>query len=323
MYGTEIPRKQQELTEQTELTEVNEEFYKSLFEEPQFLLFHKIFQFICFVLFFGIIKVIVFSALVLFWLIAIHILPHFESFFKVTIEYKLFAHKFLKKLIRMILFSCGFVRISVTGKMHPQTRLIVSNHVSFVDFFLFFYALPITLVKKADHPSWETFLTGSVFDIFYLKQRKSISPSEQLANVASDPSFLPILLFPEDKPTNGRAILPFRTAAYYTSYGVQSATIKYFLGLTPPGFNTITSKDTISFGLLWRIFSTPFITCTIKIMDEQVFKTESVSEEEEDRNSQSTRKNQPAQLALQSQLRIANDLGVIAISNSYNKNRKK
>ena len=204
------------------------------------------------------------------------------------------------------------------------TREKILFFYKILNFFLFFYAKPITLVKKAEHPSWETFLTGSVFDIFYLKQRKSISPSEQLANLASDPSFLPILLFPEDKPTNGRAILPFRTAAYYTSYGVQSATIKYFLGLTPPGFNTITSKDTISFGLLWRIFSSPFITCTIKIMDEQVFKTESISEEEkDDNNNPNKKKNQPAQFALQSQLRIANDLGVIAISNSYkNKNRK-
>ena len=322
MFGTEIPHKQKDLIKQTELTEVSDEFYKSLFEEPKFLPIHRVFQVLTFIIFFGIVKLIIFFVSVILWLVFIHIISLFESFFKTVLEYKLFSHKILKKFSRFILFSAGFVKLNVQGKMHPNTRIIISNHVSFLDFFLFFHAFPITLVKRADHPGWETLLTGSVFDVYYLKRRKSISPSEQLANVASDPSFLPILLFPEDKPTNGNAVLPFRTAAYYTSYPVQTATIKYFIGLTPPGFNTLASSDNLSMSLLWRTFSAPFITCSIKIMDEQVYKLERSSFEEEEDSNQSNR-NKASRLALQSQLRIANDLGVLAISNAINRTRKR
>lgn len=313
-FCNEVPYANPDLQSQTELTEVNDEYFKALFEEPKFLPIHKIFQFLCFFVFLGPFKIIICFATLILWFIAINILPFFESFLKTTFLYKMFCHNLLKKLLRVFLFGLGFINIDIEGKVPKETRIIVSNHLSILDFFIYLYAIPVTLVKKSNQPGPEKFFAGSVIDIFYLKTGKDISPSEQLANLTSDPSFLPVLAFPEDRPTSGNAVLMFRTGPFCTDYGIQSSVIKYYLGLTPPGFNSIYTNDEITFMAVLRILACPFLMCKIKILDDVVIKGDDDDE---------TKKIKPDEKARISQLRIANELGVLAIPQNMFEKKKK
>jgi 1-acyl-sn-glycerol-3-phosphate acyltransferase len=312
VFCLEVPYKNKELQNQTELTDVNDEYFKTLIEEPKFLSIHKIFQFLCFFVFLGPFKIIVCMIVLVLWLIAVNALPFFESFFKTTILYKMFCHNFLKKILRVFLFGLGFIYIDIEGKVPTGTRVIVSNHLSFLDFIIYLYALPVTLVKRSNQPGPEKFFTSSVLDIFYLKTGKSISPSEQLANLTSDPSFLPVLAFPEERPTSGDAVLLFRRSPFCTDYSIQPAAIRYYLGFTPPGFNSIYTNDEVTLRALLRVFSCPFFMCKVKILDEFVLK-----------GNDDTKKLEPEEKSQISQLRIANELGVLAIAQNIFPKKKK
>ncbi|EAX96342.1 hypothetical protein TVAG_066390 [Trichomonas vaginalis G3] len=139
--------------------------------------------------------------------------------------------------------------------------------------------------------------------MFYIKSRDQyITPAEQLEYVASDPSYHPILHFPEDRPTNGNSILSFKTPAFGTDYYVQISSISYFMGFTFQGFNTVASTDDFNVYLFLRLLAMPFITCQIDFLQPRISKTElpdqiSASKKAED-----------------AQLQIANGLGVLAIS---------
>lgn len=299
--GTTIPCRSEKLTHQIQQTDVNDDFFNSLFEPPKYISIHRAFQILCFIIFLGPFKIICSCVLALIWMVTIYILPLFEGIFKTTFEFKTWCHKIMRSILRALLFTLGIVRIDIEGKPQDDTRFLISNHLSIFDFAIHFCSTGYTVIKKANEPGMESLILGSAIDVFYLKHKKRVSPSEQLQNLASDPSFLPILLFPEDSPTNGNAVLAFRTAAFYSEYVIQPVSISYSLGLTPSGFNTIASGDSFSFGLLMRVVSTPFITARLKYLPVDRVKEASVD---------------AAHQAEACQLRIANDLGALAISRS-------
>lgn len=305
VFGTRIPYYDERLTRQLERTDVNDKFFKSLFEPPTFLTIHRIIQAISFLVFLGPLKLVFSFVMFLMWSVVIRVIPLFESFFKTQKDFKTFSQKILRSLARSFLFTIGIINIDIQGSVDYDARFIVSNHVSLLDYFIYFSICPVTIIKKADIPGWESLLTGTVIDMFYISPKdKYITPAEQLENLASDPNFPPILHFPEGRPTNGHCVLSFKTHAFASNYYAQTASISYYLGFTFRGFNTVYSTDEPNYLLYFRILAIPYLTCKVHFLQHHESKVET---------ERRIPKNQKAEEA---QLQVANDLGILAITRS-------
>jgi len=307
VFGVIIPYDNPNLHDQKELSDVNDDFFQKVFDSS-FLLIHRIFQTICFFVFFGPIKLFASVIVCILWWITMRVLNLFSKLFRTQLQFKLFAHSIMRHFCRFLLFTLGIVNIQIDGKIDKHSRIVLSNHLSVFDFLVQFCVSPVTIVKKSDAPGIESRIFGPIFDVFYLKQKKKVSPSDQLSNLASDPSYLPILLYPEDIATNGSAIMKFRTAAFFCQYQVQATSIQYKLCLTPKGFNSMYCKNVFSFQYLLQILSVPFIQCKLKYHPVLTDKNE---DEEKD----------PIMEATKCQLTIANELGSLAIIKHINKKR--
>jgi hypothetical protein len=160
------------------------------------------------------------------------------------------------------------------GKKSPSARIYVSNSLSIFDYFVYFCCAPITVLWKDTHHGLERSLLQKFFDAFPLRQGRKRT-CHQIANVASDPSFFPLLVFPEGATTNGDAILSFEKDCFLNDYEVQPVAIQYYLGLTLPGFTSLKLEDK-SLGILrliWRILSVPFIFCQVTYLNHPQLKT--------------------------------------------------
>ena len=299
MLCTSIPEPNEQLKSQDSTTDVNEEYFQNLFLPPLFLPIHRIYQLFCFLVFLGPFKLFFSLLTLLLWAFVIIILPTLKTFFPTNLNYKLFVHTICKLFLRLFLFFMGVINISINGNVDSDVRFFVSNHLSLLDFAIHFCSTAVTFVQTIDSYRINKILDGKIFKIFRLKLKKK-KISYQLTNCASDPSYFPLLIFPEGSPTNGDAIIRFSPDAFESEYAVQPVTLQYNLYFTPRGFNSLYWGDHNILSLIMRILCTPFITCSITYLKKQDTKTEIID------SSASAKK---------CQLRIANELGVLATSN--------
>lgn len=209
------------------------------------------------------------------------------------------------------MLSLGIIRISIEGSPDPQTRIYASNSLSILDYLVHFFAAPITIITNSDVPGIERFLLGSLFDSCPRerprKRNKTAGKSRyQICDVASDPSYFPLLLFPEGVPTTGDAIIRFDPDCFATDYPIQPVALQYCLGLTPRGFNSIHPGKGTIFGALYRLLSVPWITVTVSYV--QAEKPKGQGHEKE--------------TAMVCQMAIANRIGVMAVSKGIEKAKK-
>lgn len=309
MYSTTIPSSQQSLKNQNSPTDVNDEFFQKLFEPPNFLPIHRIFQIVCFFIFLGPIKLVL--SLISFFLLffVINFLPFFKIFFSTNLGFKKWAHSIVRHFIRLFLLCLGVLRIKIDGDIDHEVRFYVSNHLSILDYLIHFYNTPLTIIKASDiyeaPNSFQSFLSslqleriflGSTFDVFKLKPKKR-GAAYQIAKCSSDPSFFPLLVFPEGYPTNGNAIAGFLSEYFETEYPYQPAAFQYNIFFTPRGFNSMYSGSILDF--IFRILSAPFITCSITYLKKA--NTKNVAYK-------------PAEIAEICQIKIANELGALAVT---------
>ncbi len=117
----------------------------------------------------------------------------------------------------------------------PQTGLIVSNHLSYLDVLFYAAVMPCIFVSKSEVLSWPVFglLAKCGGTIFIVRDRTAsvddVSRRMGEALVAG----IPIVLFPEGTSTDGSEVLPFYTAlfepAVQLAAPVVSAAIAYTL----------------------------------------------------------------------------------------------
>jgi hypothetical protein len=305
--GTFIPPTSPKFRHQSKLADCPDEFLSNVVTPPQFVPIHRVWQFVMFLLFFGVVKF--FAALIAFvlWMAVLAILPLSQSFFS-SLEFKRVSHSVARHLVRLFLFSLGVVRININGGPGENTRIYASNCLSALDALVHFYATPITIVSSSEIPGWERLLIGSIFDIVafdYTRQRRrSRKPHHQLGEAASDPRYFPLRLFPEGSPTTGDALTKFHPEYFVTDYAVQPVALQYFLALTPRGFNSLHTGDGSVVDFFWRIFSVPWITATVSYLVVETPKTPTDGGQ--------------ASAAL-CQLAIANRLGVRAVAKGANR----
>ena len=324
MLGTYVPCSVDSLKNQDSSTDVNDKFYNSLIEPPKFLPVHRMFQTFMFVAFCGPVKLFLGALAFLLWMLVLGLLPFLRYFAKSDLQFKTAAHSIARHFIRLFLLCIGVVKIDVDGEVSRDTRILASNSVCILDFLVHFCCAPVTIVKKNAEPGFERMLIGSVFDAFKIKPKKR-KACYQIANAASDPSFFPLLVFPEGITTNGDGILGFQPDAFNSDYTKQPVAIQYFMALTPRGFNSLRSNSpnglTLSWNrslvdLIFRLLAIPYITAKVGYLSPEELKSEPIG----------SHANPDATAAAKSdicQLKIANYLGSLAVLQCMPKEGKK
>ncbi len=120
----------------------------------------------------------------------------------------------------------------VEGRPDPATRLVVANHVSWLDIFVLNAVRPVVFVAKAEVAGWTGIgllarLTGTVF--VAREARASAAQSAALRDRLTDGARL--VLFPEGTSTDGLRVLRFRSTLFAAVEGtetrVQPVTLAY------------------------------------------------------------------------------------------------
>jgi len=275
VWGTPIPKSSPSFQHQTAPSECTDVFFKHLFQPPSFVPIHRFFQIVTFVVFLGPIKL--FLGLVTFVLlvIAAMVLPLFSRFFATPLKFKHWAYGIIHHLVRLFLFSIGVFWLKIEGDPVPNSRVFVSNSVSFLDYLVHFCANPSTIVTGFQIPG---FLVGSIFDSFRLDIRtRAKKDVYRIRDCALDPSYDPPMLFPEGSTTNGGAVIRFANEFFDQCaehrYQVQPVAIQYWLALTPPGFNSLAFAQCSALGVAFRLLAVPWIWVTISYLHAELPKT--------------------------------------------------
>ena len=134
--------------------------------------------------------------------------------------------------------ACGIILrrlsmdVSVSGSI-PRLGLIVSNHLSHLDILLYAAVMPCIFVSKSEVLVWPMFgiLARCGGTIFVERSRVHgvNHPAHQIVEALRRD--IPVILFPEGTSTDGRAVLPFRSAlfepAIVTHSSIRSAAVAY------------------------------------------------------------------------------------------------
>ena len=132
-------------------------------------------------------------------------------------------------------------------------------------------------------------------------------PTEVVSHISRDPYFLPILMFPEQQPGNGTAIVQFTADPFTTEYVIQPCVIRYYLAFTPETFNSLYNDGNELIIFFLNIICIPFIKVRIFYFPSIVRKGDKPS---------------PNEMANTLQLRFASELGVLAILGKANTKEK-
>lgn len=195
----------------------------------------------------------------------------------------------------MFLFGLGIIKINVEGKLDYDTRTIVSNHLSLIETVVILYLFPVSYLAAANlEENSIVRKTSKVFEIIFVdRSKKNSNVTEQLKNIANDPSLLPVFVFPEGKVTNGDAMVGFRSGAYVSNTPVQALAIRFRLWFCPRNMSTVSWLEDDWWYYCYTVYTIPFMTMDIKVLDPINWKGSS---------------KEPDQKAAESQLQIANAL---------------
>lgn len=296
----ECPTDHPELHNQTELSDMSDKEFMSLFEPLHPSIPIRIYRFLCFILFFGPFKMLFCVLFFFIYFVVVTILPIFRPRFKTNRDFKGWAFGVCKPIVRMAIFFMGIVRIDVKGEPHPDTRTYVANHLSLVETLLILHQFPICYLAAA-YLKNSTFVLHheKVFDLVFVDRSKHQNISQQIQDIQNDPMLLPVVVFPEGKVTNGEALVGFRSGAYLSPTLVQPIAIRYKMWLTHPQMSTVAwNEDNIPL-YLYQMFAIPFMTVELNVLTPINWKGSDKTANEK---------------AAESELQIANALGTLACS---------
>lgn len=295
-----VPINDPKLHNQTDLTQISKEEYDNLLLPHPSSKFEDILRVILFFVTFGPIKFIFTIFFFLLYCAVMYFLNCFKRFFKNERTYKRMAQFILYPFSRITLFCMGVIYIKKTGKVEPDTRTILINHLTLFDitaaitlFDSSYLAMAsiknISIIKQANE----------IFSMIYVDRSKSgQGTTEVLRKVQNDYSVEPIFIFPEGKVTNGDGLLGFRTGAFINDTPLQGITFRYKLWFCSRGLSTIAWVHPNDLFYVWQVFTIPFMTLEINCLPQVCFK-----------GSDKT----PAERAKEVELMMANSLGCLAV----------
>jgi len=295
MLYTEIPYDNPECHDQKELIDCSKEEFMALFEPTKPGILMRLFRVMCFFLFLGPFKILLtFISFFLFYIVA-SIIPIFRGLFKTQRDYKNWAFQICRPLIRLGLLSIGITKINLKGKIDPDSRTIVSNHLSLIETLAILYEFPVSYLAASNLQRHHIIrATAGVFEFIFVDRSDSSSRiSNKLVNISNDPSLLPIFVFPEGKVTNGDALVGFRTGAFISETPVQAITVRFRQWLCPKNMSMVSWNEDNWFFYCYQVYAIPFITMDIEVLPPCNWKGKTTT---------------PSERATEVQLQIANSL---------------
>jgi 1-acyl-sn-glycerol-3-phosphate acyltransferase len=117
----------------------------------------------------------------------------------------LWLHRACRMIVRRL-----SMRVSVSGPL-PDSGLVVSNHLSYLDILFFSSVMPCVFVSKSEVISWPLFgvLARCGGTIFVERGRGVVIESVSRQIAAALEAGIPVVLFPEGTSTDGQSVLTF------------------------------------------------------------------------------------------------------------------
>ena len=117
--------------------------------------------------------------------------------------------RWLQSACRLVLSSLQ-IRYTFTGTP-PQSGVVVSNHLSYLDIAIYSAIMPCFFVAKQEISTWPYFGRAASTGGTLFLNRTSPSSAAQVASAIAERLALPVptLFFPEGTSTDGSSVLPF------------------------------------------------------------------------------------------------------------------
>ena len=304
------PLKSKEFQNQNEISQITDEEFETLKAPPQFSVQQKTYQFFCFILFLGFIRLLLTIIFLLFTISIILIYKFALKAFQFPRKAgKRFCLSVARFGIRCILFCFGIFHINTEGQFDEGARFIIANHTSILDAFaiLIFHDYAAVVEDSVRQIPLIPTLLESVSAIYvdYKKQRRA---SKMIVDFVDDFGNSPVLIFPEGAPNgHGSALMKFEKTAFTTPYKVQPITLRYYMLGVPQGYNTYVYQGENIFGYIFRLLAMPPTVLSVHFLP--------VMSMENDAKSEVKAFSRNAQLAM------ANFIGIRAVDKSLSTSR--
>ncbi|MBT9330490.1 lysophospholipid acyltransferase family protein [Paracidobacterium acidisoli] len=138
--------------------------------------------------------------------------------------------------------SCALIvrrlgmRVEYKGPL-PESGLVVSNHLSYLDILFYATITPCVFVSKSDVRSWPLFglFARCAGTIFITRERTSAvgQAARQITEALHEK--IPVLLFPEGTSTDGGTVLPFHSSLFEPALQAHAAITAAAIGYSIDG----------------------------------------------------------------------------------------
>lgn len=164
------------------------------------------------------------------------------------------------------------LRVTYDGPL-PKAGLLVSNHLSYLDIIVFSSLRPCVFVAKSEVARWPLFgwLAKAAGTIFVRRTQRCDSARATDEIRAALRNNLLVVIFPEGTSSDGRTVLPFRSAllepAIQLQLQVTAAAVNYALQHGSVADEVCYWRDMTLVPHLWRLFAKLEIAVTITFAD--------------------------------------------------------
>lgn len=300
LYGY-FPTYDPKLQDQKELSDVSDEEFKKVYTPIPSTKNQKIIQWIFFIIFGGWLRIILTILTTIVYLIILSPWMLLCNRLDIIGPYVWIGQVISQYYIRMICFFLGVYWIKWEGKFDKNTRQISYNHTALIDGPMIYIRQIFTVVMMSGVKSVPFFgrIATVSSSIFIDRSKTGQGNSEAISEGLKKKDTWPIAIAPEGKITNGSVVLKFRTGSFLTDEQIQPVAIRYY-HLFPWSGTTINWVTDSFWEYMWLCFCMPGAIAHIRIMDPIP--------------SEELKTMEPADRAKMVQLKIANKLGVRAIS---------
>lgn len=155
------------------------------------------------------------------------------------------ARAIVPRLFMRLLVPLIGVRLRIHGTRSPvRGTLYVSNHLSWSDIVILGAAIEVAFVAKSEVKGWGPvgWLASIAGTIYVERERRGRSGAQAAAIAERLRAGRPVILFPEGGSSDGRAILPFKSALFSAVEAVDAPVQPVSLAYTRIGPMAVTRR---------------------------------------------------------------------------------
>jgi 1-acyl-sn-glycerol-3-phosphate acyltransferase len=294
-----VPYSSPENKNQTHLSPMTYDELLDQLKAPAYTWYQRVFQIVCFFVFLGPLRIL----LLMISIIVVSSIAFTLRFIFVSLGYDtsrlLFSWPLLRYGVRAFIAAFGIVWTNSEGELDPKSRILICNHIGFLDPLCFIGRWKVTFMAKKEFASIGVLRTLiDCLHPLYVDRTKSCGATGQIKNHAKNSDEWPLMIYPEGTIAGGDFMLRFHRGGFLTNCQLQPVVLRLITPLLPKRWNSHLWADQSGLGLLWQMLSMPFTICWIKWMKPIAGGEEQVDAE---------------QFAERTQLLMANELGVKAV----------